>query len=335
MSKYKPLRQRLLFIDEQIRRGRYPNCRQLAKDWEVSSKTIQRDIDFLRDIEGAPIEYDRIRHGFYYREPNFSLPAINIKESDLFAICIAERALEQYKNTPLYAKLAKVFEKIEDSLPDKVTLHPEWVDRRISFIQPPPRNIVAKIWETIAKALSQSRRLLIGYRSPSAQSDTLRRLDPYHMLNYRGEWYVIGHCHKNGEVRMFAVSRIKRAEILDSVFEVPADFDPQKMLGHRFGIMVGAQVWSAEILFDAKAAPYVRERTWQDRQTLEDKPGGRLLLRVETSNLEEVAAWVLSWGCRARALNPPELVAMLQETLAKTMALYAAAGKTHGPEDKG
>ncbi len=94
MAKFKPQYRRLIFIDQKIRQGmqvgRLPNCSSLAEEWEVSRKTIQRDLEYLRDELNAPLEYDAIQHGYYYTEENFRLPAIRIRQSDLFAICIAE-----------------------------------------------------------------------------------------------------------------------------------------------------------------------------------------------------------------------------------------------------
>ena len=83
MSKFKPQHRRLLFIDRKIKSKSYPNCTSLAAEWEVSPKTIQRDLDYIQDELDAPIKYDSVRHGYYYTEDNFSLPAINISDETL------------------------------------------------------------------------------------------------------------------------------------------------------------------------------------------------------------------------------------------------------------
>ena len=76
VKKYKTIRHRLLKIDEILRRhsgrnaARLPNCVDIAAELEVSSKTIQRDMNHLRDIEKAPIEFDKERNGYYYTEEN-------------------------------------------------------------------------------------------------------------------------------------------------------------------------------------------------------------------------------------------------------------------------
>lgn len=119
----KPMIHRLLFVDRMLRKGDRPNCGTMAKAYEVSTKTIQRDIEFLREL-GAPVEYDPENHGYYYTEENFTLPTVYLNEQDIFAIFIAEKALAHYKNTPIYDRLAKVFKKLEQYLGGKVSIKP-------------------------------------------------------------------------------------------------------------------------------------------------------------------------------------------------------------------
>ena len=61
-------RYRLLQIDEEIRSGKFPNATSLSKKIEVSSRTIQRDIEYMRDMYNAPIEFDAYKNGYYYTE---------------------------------------------------------------------------------------------------------------------------------------------------------------------------------------------------------------------------------------------------------------------------
>lgn len=59
---------RVLEIHKMVRATRYPNCSTLAKEIEVAPKTIQRDINFMRNQLGLPLEYHAIKHGFYYTQ---------------------------------------------------------------------------------------------------------------------------------------------------------------------------------------------------------------------------------------------------------------------------
>src|SRR6188474_3220649 len=64
--KDRPLWRRLQTIHHEIKEGRHPNTSSLAKQLSVSSKTVQRDIDYLRDELDAPIQFVRDENGYAY-----------------------------------------------------------------------------------------------------------------------------------------------------------------------------------------------------------------------------------------------------------------------------
>lgn len=318
--------QRLLFIDRMIREGMHSgqlaNCTTIAAAYEVSSKSIMRDIDYLKNQAGAPIEYLRHRHGFSYTEENYQLPAMQISESDLFAISLARKTLRQYENTPLYQKLIKVFKKIEESLPERVSVDPAWVDERMSVVPESRTAINPTVWESVAEGLRQSRQLEIHYLKPGTEIAEPRLVEPYHTVNFQGEWYLIGHCHRRREIRTFAISRIKTARPTSNSFAIPADFSYRQFSGHQFGIFQGDRDYQVQLLFSPQQRPYVEEREWYRGQLLERRADGTLLLSFTTAHLFEVKRWVLSWGSGVKVLAPPELTNNLREELRKALQAY-------------
>ena len=69
---------RMMRLHQKLIAGDFPNCSKLSKELEVSAKTIQRDIDFMRDRLGLPIEYDQLHFGFVYTEPVTHFPSIEV-----------------------------------------------------------------------------------------------------------------------------------------------------------------------------------------------------------------------------------------------------------------
>ena len=152
---------RLLELDRHIRAGDYPNCLSFAADWEVAQKTIQRDIEYLRDGLGAPIEYDRERKGYYYTDTNWFLPAMNVTEGDLFYLLLASKVVEQYRGTPVAEHVEKVFRKVAEHLPNQISIKPDWVFSRFSFTSPPSKPVDVDIWETLVRGLLHKRSVRI------------------------------------------------------------------------------------------------------------------------------------------------------------------------------
>src|SRR6185295_14429708 len=118
----RPPLERMLRIHQELQTGDYPNATTLAAALEVSEKSIQRDLDFMRDRMQLPIEYNGSRFGYYYTQEVSSFPTMQISEGELFALLVAEKALQQYRGTTFEQPLMSAFKKIAESLPDTVSL---------------------------------------------------------------------------------------------------------------------------------------------------------------------------------------------------------------------
>src|SRR5262245_23381785 len=116
-----PLR-RLALIDQLIRSGQHPNASSIARELEVNPRTIHRDLEFLRDSWGAPLEFSHRRNGYYYGDADYSLPLLRLTEGELVARFLAERVMQHYRGTPYAKELAAAFLKLTAALPDEVTI---------------------------------------------------------------------------------------------------------------------------------------------------------------------------------------------------------------------
>jgi hypothetical protein len=94
-----------------IKTGRYPNRTKLAETIEVTTKTIQRDIDYMRYQMSVPIEFDFARGGYYFTRPITELPLFQLTEAELVSVFVAQKALEAYKGTAFEQPLRTAFQK--------------------------------------------------------------------------------------------------------------------------------------------------------------------------------------------------------------------------------
>ncbi len=318
MARNKAQLLRLIFIDHKIRQGmksgHLANCQSMAAEYEVSYKSIQRDIDYMKNQMAAPIAYDAGRRGFFYTEENYALPALSMSESDLFAIFIAEQALQQYKNTPVYDKLRRVFAKIAESLPDGIHVDPQLIDQRFSFKAAHHTVIDPAVWEKVSLATRRRHPLSLVYQKPDGSAPSQRRVDPYRMISYEGEWYIRGYCHSRRRVLTFALARIRAVSV-----EAKAALEEREAAGEQeegFGIFSGNERYMVRIRFARKEAAYVRERIWHPAQRFRPGPDDSVILEFPAAHLREVKRWVLSWGDGATVEAPPELVDTIRRELA-------------------
>jgi predicted DNA-binding transcriptional regulator YafY len=118
----RPLMRRMQEIDRAVRAGRWPTAESLANELNVDLRTIRRDIEFMRDERNAPIEYDRVRRGYFYAEPTYQLPLVQMTEGELLGLYLSERMLRQLQGMPFEPDLRQAIAKLADMLPDNVTL---------------------------------------------------------------------------------------------------------------------------------------------------------------------------------------------------------------------
>jgi proteasome accessory factor B len=99
---------RMVRIHDLLSAGRHPNCSLVAREFEVSTKTIQRDVDFMRDQLLLPIDYDRVRHGFAYTQRWRSFRSYG-ERGELVASCY-QKAVERYVGRPSRSRCIRLSE---------------------------------------------------------------------------------------------------------------------------------------------------------------------------------------------------------------------------------
>jgi predicted DNA-binding transcriptional regulator YafY len=314
---------RLLLIDKAIRSGKYPNATKLAELAEVNPRTIQRDIEYMRDMYGAPLEYDPSRRGYYYSEENFFIKGVPLTEGELFSIALFDQLLSQYRNTPLEETLRTIFSKIVQCLPDNVSVDTGFLGSQVTFIPDQAGRIDLKAFQMIFDALQKKRTITFEYRSLEQNEYAKRNADPYHAICQRGNWYFIGYCHERKEPRMFAFSRIRNTGLSKSNFVIPVDFYPNNYFDREMGVWASSRTFqTVELRFEKEIGIYALDRQWHSSQTVKENKDGSVNIKFSTSQIPEVLRWVLGQGRTVKVLRPAKLVEMVKAECEKVRGMY-------------
>ena len=304
----RPPLERMMKLHNQIKAGKFPNCRKLAEELEVSTKTIQRDIDFMRDRLNFPIEYDQLHFGFFYTEPVTHFPSIEVSEGEVVALLVAQKALEQYKGTSYEKPLRSAFQKITDGLQDKVEFSWSDVNSSISFKGVGTTVADLELFETVSKGVLRSSELEFEYKKLGGSQYELRRGQPYHLGCVENQWYLFAFDLARKQLRTFALPRMRKVKSTNLKFKRPADFSITKHLNDSFGVFTGTGHHVVQIWFDKFAAQLVSERNWHTSQRMKPLPNGEMEMTLQLGSLEEIERWILSWGTHARVLKPAKLL---------------------------
>lgn len=297
----------MLYIHQSIQAGKFPNARSLAAELEVSIRSVGRDIEFMRDRMELPILYDMVRHGLYYKGEVSAFPTVTISEGELFALAVAEKALQQYRGTNFERPLMSALRKISDSLPDAVSLNlSEWNDS-ISFRTSAEAIVDLRTFDEIAQATSRREQLRITYRKPGQKDREVRVVDPYHLANVNGEWFLFAYDHLRKAIRTFVPTRIVSVERTGEKFRKDPGFSIRDQLRNSFGVHSGRGEFQVRLRFAENVADFIREKKWHPSQKVRELKNGELELQMTLSSLVEVERWILSWGGNARVLEPKQL----------------------------
>ena len=309
----------MLRIHQEIQAGGLPNANTLAAKLEVSSKSIHRDLEFMRDRLELPLEYDETRRGYHYTQAVSSFPTLQITEGELFALLVAEKALQQYRGTNFERPLLSAFKKMSASLPDTISLNLADWEQAISFRTRAEPVLNLKTFDALGKATAQRQQLELVYRKPGRRDAETRVVDPYHLANINGEWFLFAFDHLRQDVRTFVPARIKAIKPTGKTFPRPQKFSLEKRLRDSFGVFSAQGRYDVAIRFNELVADYIREKRWHDSQELIELKDGGVELRLELSSLPEIERWVLSWGGNAVVVKPPELADMVKKSAQKIL----------------
>jgi len=317
----RPALQRMVQIHNAIHSGKFPNASTLARDLEVGVRSIGRDIEFMRERMSLPIVYDEVRHGFYYDGEVTAFPSLTISEGELFALAVAEKALQQYRGTSFEKPLMSALQKVSESLPDSISLHlSEW-NESISFRTSAETVLNLGTFDELAQATSRREQLEINYRKPGAKVPEKRVVDPYHLANVNGEWFLFAYDQMRKAIRTFVPARVISIKKTGKTFEKDPNFSIRQELGSSFGVYSGKGKHNVLIRFSERVADYIREKKWHPSQKLHPLKNGELELQMTLSSLVEVERWILQWGGAARVLAPKELKASVRSAARSILKL--------------
>ena len=308
-------------IDHLLQNKQFPNCSSLAREFEVAPRTIQRDIDFMKLRMKLPIAFDAKQNGYYYTQPVENLPNSKVTQSELFSLIVAYKAVAQFQRTPFQAPLETALQKLTGQQHDSA-FSLGGMDRVMSFRPFGPEETNSEALDLLTGAIQSGTAVEFLHRKVGAAKPRRRRVHPYHIACIDSQFYLLAFDLARKDIRMFAVSRVQEAKLLDERFTRPAHFNAAEHLRGSFGAFNGNEDYEVVIDFDAWAADLIRGRKWHVTQKITERPRGGIRFQMRVNSLKEVERWVLSWGTHAMVLKPAALCNRVHEVVAELSARY-------------
>jgi len=313
--------ERFIWFDNEARHGRFPNATKLAEQFELSTKTAHRSIDYFRDRLQAPLEYDESRKGYFYTDLSFQLPVTKLSQDELLALLIARKLITEASAGSLGDDLGHISARLGSllaaSLPGKA--HPE---DAFSFRWKGINPTEPVIFQNVTAALIQGRLLTFCYYSPTSSACTMRTVEPHHMVNYLGTWHLIAFCHLRHEWRDFVLGRMTICKVEAEEFEIRPKVEWQPFLNDTFGIFQNKCSFNVKLKFSLERSRWIRGEVWHEGQAEEMLEDGSLVLTVPVSHDTEIMMEILKHGSHVKVLEPDWLRRNIAEELRRAQENY-------------
>ncbi len=281
---------------------------RLAKSFGVTERQIRRDMVLMR--QGLLYQIERQKGGLVICGAP-ALPPLHLPLPEAIALALAANLARDSDDIDP-ATLGSALARLEALVPpETLTLLRRDLARPIRRRTSPPSpvsNARAAMLRLLQQALAEHRQVRIVYETASRGYERSERIvEPYHIGRHYGRlWLLTAYDHFRGKILQFKVSRIRKAELLETTYRIPDGFDIDDYRGNTFGLMRGepADQVHVELLFSRQAARWLEEEDWDVPLQLEPQFDGGVLARMHTVITPELLRWISWYGPDCRVLVP-------------------------------
>ena len=278
---------------------------ELAERFEVSRRTINRDIDELL-YAGIPIRTSQGVGGGISIAEGYKVDRTILTSKDMQMILAGLRSLDSVSGSSYYGQL---MEKIQAGSSELITGRDSILIDLSSWY----KDTLAPKISTIQDAIENRHLLEFYYYAPSGESK--RTIEPYYIVFKWTSWYVYGWCRKRKDYRLFKLNRMDKVKETDKDFSCRNAPVPDLSSELKF---------PRNIILKALFAPDMKWRLVEEfgPGCYEEQDDGRLLLIRDYADMDNLTMWMLTFGDKAEVLEPQELRDNLQSMAESMIKMY-------------
>ena len=278
---------------------------ELAKRFEVSRRTINRDIEDLCKA-GIPIRTMQGTGGGISIMDGYRMDRTILTSKDMRMILAGLRSLDSVSGSSYYGQL---MEKIQTGSSEFISGRDSMLINLSSWY----KGTLAPKIEIIQEAIDNRHLLDFKYYAPSGEG--VRTIEPYYLVFQWSSWYVWGWCLSRRDFRLFKLNRMDGLSDTGESFicrEVPMpDLSNEK-------------IFPGGIPVKALFTPDVKWRLVEEfgSECFTEMDDGRLLFSADYTDMENLVTWILTFGGKAEVLEPPEVRRAIREAAEETLKNY-------------
>ncbi len=287
---------RYQLILEKLRYNSFPSFNEIAaylhdEGFEISKRTLQRDIDAIRNEFSVSIEFSRTRKGYYIDD----------------------------EDSPGYGKLLKLIrlqnetEMLQQSIRDEHEYisfehQDEWSNMK--WIQP------------LLGAIKHKKIVELTHFTFNREQSLVRSVEPYLIKEYQNRWYLLA-INEEGDVRSYGLDRITNVTVTNQSFTPAKNFDPHTYYAHVIGLNHdGTSTEEVILAVEPLTAKYLKSLKWHPSQEVISETDTEVIFKLYVLINFELKQKILSYAGRIKVLSPERLVKEIKKELNEVLTKY-------------
>jgi predicted DNA-binding transcriptional regulator YafY len=208
----------------------------MSREFEVSVRTLKRDIEFMKDTLNMPIAFDVPKNGYYFTTPQPHFPSLAPTEKEIGRLFLVQKNLMQYQRTSLQPVLEAAFRKMTGQLDDSVRYSLGNVDEMMSIRPYAPGDAELETFELLMRAIREKMTVRFTYRKYGELTTHERKAHPYHVAYVNNQWTLFPFEPSPLAMRKFVLVRLGRPELTHEKFAVLKKFNLDQELRGSLGV---------------------------------------------------------------------------------------------------
>ncbi len=328
---------RLMAIILLLRSRKKLTAHELAEIFEVSERTIYRDIDALCQAQ-VPIAAEPGPEGGYSLLDTYSLPPVMFTLDEAVALFLGTSFIAHGQAMPFGEALKTALIKIEDILPDKLqeSVHLSLQSILFDAGERGGMPVAREVFQRVNEAILERRCIQLTYDSARRGQTTERVVAPYGLIydHRNGVWYLVGFCHLRGEQRMFHMGRVRAVSLTDRPFEIPREFELENLADRGWAASLIGSLAREHPQIRVKVSQRVSERlrrSWFFRYAEREETADGKVIVTYHDHLPSALHLLRHFGSDCEVLEPS---ALRDQVVAWARQVLAVYGEEHGTADR-
>ncbi|QVK17607.1 YafY family transcriptional regulator [Mycoplasmatota bacterium] len=308
--------ERLSGIIYALKENKKMTAKELAATFEVSERTIYRDIDALSQLKVPIVAFEGFEGGYKIDE-NYFLPSLPLEQNEILYLLICLRSGEVLRVPNMQGSFESLKYKLLNILDDDIKRKFSTTLSRIilEMNRIIPDSYCDNLFHKIIESFIDYKDLIITYYTPKNDEYIKRRVTPYILAYDSGGWYLNGYCHIRETKRCFRLDRIKEIEVSNE------DYDQYIVDEYMINLKSDKKDFKIKIVMDKKLYETVKNDDYFFRaqtKNMKDK----IELDIYTNNIDFFVSFAIKNCDKATIIEPVECIDKIKQLCSNILEKY-------------